>query len=95
MSEPICLAMCCRGAASSTSTLILPRASDSRASDVVNMVKNSVFTVKKHVVVLSRMCDSADGQRTHLQMPHALGLVVGRSILKSSEAGSCFCTVHN
>ena len=64
----------------STSTLILPRASASRASDVINMVKSSVFTVK-NVVVLSRMCDSADEQRTHLQMPHALGLVVGRSIL--------------
>ena len=28
------------------STLILPRASASRASDVINMVKSSVFTVK-------------------------------------------------
>ena len=30
------------------------------------------------MVVLSRMCDSADEQGTYLQMPHPLGLVVGR-----------------
>ena len=33
------------------------------------------------MVVLSRMCDSADEQQTHLQMPRALDLVVGHSIL--------------
>ena len=31
---------------SSTSTLVLPRALASRASDVSNMVKNAVFTIK-------------------------------------------------
>ena len=35
-----------RGDTSSTSTLILHKASASRASDVINMVKSSVFTVK-------------------------------------------------
>ena len=29
------------------------------------------------MVVLSTMCDSADEQQSQLQMPHALGLVVG------------------
>ena len=62
----------------SSSTLILPRASASRASDVINMDQNSVFTTS---CCLSRMCNSADGQQTRLHMPHALGLVVGRSIL--------------
>ena len=36
----------------STSTLILPRAEASRASDVINMVKTSLFTVKN----MMRMC---------------------------------------
>ena len=58
---------------SSTSTLTLPRASASRASDVINMVKSSVFTVKN--TWLSCLECAADS--SILQMPHALGLVVG------------------
>ena len=40
------------GASTSTSTSILHRAEASRASDVINMVKTSLFTVKS----MMRMC---------------------------------------
>ena len=44
----VCVCVCgrtCVYVSTSTSTSILPRASASRASDVINMVKSSVFTV--------------------------------------------------
>ena len=66
-----------------TSTLILPRASASRASDVINMAKRPIFTVKNMWLFCLEcvILHFVDEQRTRLQMPHALYLVVGRSIL--------------
>ena len=64
----------------STSTLVLPRALASRASDVSKRLKQRILQLKTSWAVLSRKCSSVDGPRSCPQMLHAQGQVVMNAI---------------